>query len=193
MMYGTNIEIIRNFVSNEDADKYFRVLLNEVPWSGTRKTATGQSIKIKRSMAYFSDDGKPYTYAGLELNGNVWNETLLEIKLRLEEKLPALFNSVLLNLYKDGRDEIRWHSDKEPQLGPYPYIPCLNLGASRKFWFMYKYPDAYGENHKFSHTLNNGDLLIMRDKCQEEFLHAVLKEKEVKEPRISLTFRKVYS
>ncbi len=41
--------------------------------------------------------------------------------------------------------------------------------------------------------MENGDLLIMLDNCQENWLHAILKEKEIKDPRISLTFRNVIS
>lgn len=95
---------------------------------------------------------------------------------------------MLLNLYENGKDEIRWHSDKEDQLGDEPVIACVNLGATRKFHFLEKETG----NKKF-YNVANGDLLIMGDQCQKKFLHAILKEKDVTEPRISLTYRKVYS
>ena len=43
------------------------------------------------------------------------------------------FNSVLLNLYRDGRDSVSWHADNEPGLGQNPVIASLSLGAMRRF------------------------------------------------------------
>ena len=43
------------------------------------------------------------------------------------------FNSVLANLYRDGRDCMGWHSDDEPELGPAPVIASVSLGATRRF------------------------------------------------------------
>ena len=43
------------------------------------------------------------------------------------------FNSVLLNLYRDGRDSVSWHADNEPGLGRDPVIASLSLGAVRRF------------------------------------------------------------
>ena len=43
------------------------------------------------------------------------------------------FNSVLLNLYRDGQDSMGWHSDDESELGPAPAIASLSLGEPRRF------------------------------------------------------------
>ena len=61
----------------------------------------------------------------------------------------------------------------------------MNLGATRKFWFRKKESGS----EKFFYEVENGDLLIMGENCQKNYLHAILKEPEVKEPRISLTYR----
>ena len=45
------------------------------------------------------------------------------------------FNSVLANLYRDGRDSMGWHSDDEPELGAEPVIASLSFGALRRFRF----------------------------------------------------------
>ena len=89
---------------------------------------------------------------------------------------------------KDGKDEIKWHSDSEPQLGENPIIATVNLGATRTFRFVNK---ETGE--KIAIPLDHGDLLMMHENCQKNYKHAILPEKSVKEPRISLTFRKVIS
>ena len=45
---------------------------------------------------------------------------------RVQERMEALagarFNSCLLNLYRDGRDAMGWHSDNEPLYGAAPTI-----------------------------------------------------------------------
>ena len=43
--------------------------------------------------------------------------TLLEIKQRCEEATSTQFNSVLVNLYRDGQDSMGLHADDEPELG----------------------------------------------------------------------------
>ena len=141
-------------------------------------------------MAYVSDQGVSrsldYTYSKFTVKGQTWTPELLEIRDFLFDKLNIKFNSVLLNLYEDGKDEIKWHSDKEEILGENPVIACVNTGATRKFWFLEK-----ATGIKTPWTVSDRDLLIMGENCQRNYLHAILKEKEVLEPRISLTFRKV--
>jgi alkylated DNA repair dioxygenase AlkB len=39
------------------------------------------------------------------------------------------FNSVLANLYRDGRDRMGWHADNERELARVPVIASLSLGA----------------------------------------------------------------
>ncbi len=109
----------------------------------------------------------------------------MTFKDKLEKEISAKFNSVLLNLYANGKDEIKWHSDKEESLGENPVIACLNIGAKRKFWFRKKETGS----DKFFYEVENGDLLIMGENCQKNYLHAILKEPDVKESRISLTYR----
>jgi alkylated DNA repair dioxygenase AlkB len=183
----TDITILKSFISKENAGICFASLYKNIKWTGARLTQSGKIIKIRRKMAYFSDNGETYNYAGLELEGNKWTNVLAYLRNLVSQKLNHAFNSVLLNLYEDGRDEIRWHSDKEPQLGDNPIIPCLNLGASRNFWFMEKETGI-----KTPYLCESGDLLIMGPNCQKNYLHAILKEKEITESRISLTFRYVY-
>jgi alkylated DNA repair dioxygenase AlkB len=137
-------------------------------------------------MAYLHEPPVDYLYAGLTLPGASLNDDIHGLIVLFKEKLTLDFNSVLLNYYQDGKDKINWHSDKEDQLGINPIIGSLNLGATRKFHFLRK---STGE--KLSVDLSHGDFFVMESGCQENFLHAILPEKHVKDPRISLTFRRV--
>lgn len=195
-----DITLIKGFI--KDTKDYYKLIDEKADWHTELKiSVTGVMKKINRAMCYVSDYSTTYRYAGFEFPGTVWgtfyndffplNSIIVNPLYEINQELKSIglnFNSVLLNKYKDGRDEIRWHADKEDTLGDNPIIGCVNLGATRKFWFM-----NLETKEKFYHEVADGDLLIMGDMCQKKFLHAILKEKEVTEPRISLTFRFNYA
>ena len=52
-------------------------------------------------------------YSGIRMTPAPWNAPLLEIKAVAEARAGQAFNSVLLNLYRDGRDSVSWHADNE--------------------------------------------------------------------------------
>ncbi len=183
-----DITYIPKFLHHADANYYYNVCLNDTNWQIPVNTE-GKTSKVKRKMAYKSVSGINYNYANMTLKGEPWPLYMDDLSEHIEHRLDLEnygINSVLLNLYEDGRSEIRWHSDKEEQLGLNPIIPTLVVGSTRKFWFMNK---ETGE--KTFYSMSHGDLLVMGPNCQQNYLHAILKESEVKEPRISLTFRKV--
>lgn len=183
-----DISVIKNWLGSNESNELFKVLSESVTWYSDLYIINSlETKKIKRKMAYLSEEPAAYRYANFWFPGAIFNSQLIEMKKRIADEFGIMLNSVLLNYYNDGKDEIKWHSDKEDSLGENPIIVCVNLGATRKFWFLDK---KSGE--KFFHLVENGDLLIMGSNCQEKYLHAILKEKEVKEPRISLTFRYNY-
>jgi alkylated DNA repair dioxygenase AlkB len=187
-----DITYIPRFFDKGESDLLFGHLMNENKFEWQTPTRSdGKPSKSRRKMAYMASPARDYNYADMNLKGIEFTplvnfyKAIISLHLLTNYNLPSL-NSVLLNLYEDGRSEIRWHSDKEEQLGKNPVIPTLNLGASRTFHFLEK-----STGIKSSYLLNHGDLLIMGPNCQENYLHAILKEPEIKEPRISLTFRRV--
>lgn len=182
-----DITLTKGFISKDAADHCFKHLTEQTFWTNMLRIKGSEAFKkIHREMAYMADEGVYYDYSNLQLPVISWTAEMRAIALRLSSHLKIDFNSVLLNKYRDGKDEIRWHSDKEEQLGDKPVIACINLGATRKFWFLEK-----ATGNKFFHLVEHGDLLVMGENCQKKYLHAILQEKGVTEPRISLTFRKV--
>lgn len=203
-----DITVIKGFLSKKTTKELFDELMEKVKWHDELISTIDESkVKINRKMAYIFGYGEgseydmDYAYANLKFKSQRWNglPSLVRLNSQLYYILSPIysalivdqfdFDSVLLNLYKDGKDEIKWHSDKELILGPKPIIACINLGATRKFWFRRKENGSL----KFFHEVEDGDLLIMGENCQTNYLHAILKESDVKEPRISLTFRKTVS
>jgi alkylated DNA repair dioxygenase AlkB len=113
---------------------------------------------------------------------------ILELKTRVEAVCNAPFNSVLLNLYRDGADSMGWHSDDEPELGERPVIASLSLGAMRRFRLRHR---RRKDLDPVAIDLENGSLLIMEGDTQRFWKHQVPKTRRAVAPRINLTFRNI--
>jgi alkylated DNA repair dioxygenase AlkB len=101
--------------------------------------------------------------------------------------MQSKFNSCLLNLYHNGNEGMRWHSDDEESLGKNNNtIASLSFGAERKFSFKHKQT-----KQTVSIVLEDGSLLIMKDATQSNWLHSLPKSKNITQPRINLTFRTI--
>lgn len=94
---------------------------------------------------------------------------------RLYETLNYKFNSVLANLYRDGKDSVAWHSDDEPMLGKHPYIASISLGDRRMFELRRKLDlnthdiDDYNYVQHVKVPLTHGSLLIMEGATQDDW------------------------
>jgi alkylated DNA repair dioxygenase AlkB len=93
-----------------------------------------------------------------------------------------------MNLYRDGRDSVSWHSDAEPELGRNPVIASLSFGAVRKFQLRSRPPLPPARREI---ALGHGDLQEMRGATQLEWAQLVPKTAARTGPRINLTFRLV--
>lgn len=145
----------------------------------------GKVFKQPRLTALYGDSNKPYTYSNITMFPNQWSPTLLKIKQDIEAISNQKFTSVLLNLYRDGKDSNGWHSDDEKELGTDPFIASLSFGGRRIFHFRHK----KDSNQKFKIELKPGSLLLMGGKTQAFWKHQIPKTKRVVAPRINLTFR----
>ena len=130
-----------------------------------------------------------YTYSGISMNPEPWTATLLEIKAKINEGANTRFNSVLLSLYRNGRDSLSWHQDDEPELGNDPVIASASFGDTRTFQFRHK---ARKDIKTVSIDLTHGSLLIMKGPTQRFWVHQVPKTAKPVGPRINLTFRVIY-
>jgi alkylated DNA repair dioxygenase AlkB len=175
---------IPNFFPKSDADRYFKAFIKDIMWKQEEMQMYGKIIKFPRLTAWYGDNDKPYSFSGLTLSPLPWTLGLLEIKKLIEPKSDAVFNSVLLNRYRDGNDSISWHTDAEKELGINPVIASVNLGAERKFQLKHK------ENgDKVEIILQHGSLLVMKGELQHYWQHQVPKTKITVGERINLTFR----
>ena len=105
----------------------------------------------------------------------------------ITEKHPSFkINSCLVTLYKDGDDHIPPHVDNEKCIDPESDIVTVSLGAKRSMTFI----SQFGDGQK-SVELLNGSIICSSRKSMEYWKHAILPDKSVSSPRISLTLRHI--
>jgi alkylated DNA repair dioxygenase AlkB len=104
------VDLYESFFTKEEADSFYNDLLKLNLTFSLVTIEDSKIIEIPRKIGYFSDIGEDYVYANLMLKGQTWSPVLLAIKEALEKKMNYSFNSVLVNLYRDGNDTIDWHT-----------------------------------------------------------------------------------
>ena len=174
-----------HFFTAEESSFYFETLLKEIAWKEEPIIIFGKKIMQPRLTAWYGEAGKAYSYSGITMQPNLWTPTLLQIKERIESTSGVIFNSALLNFYRDGQDSNGWHSDNEKELGVNPVIGSVSFGASRTFKFKHR----RDKRLNCSVDLANGSFLLMKGPTQHHWLHCIPKTKKVVESRINITFR----
>lgn len=174
--------------SETDVARVFDLLLNTTAWRQETLKLFGKEVLQPRLSAWYGDAGKAYTYSNLRMEPLPWTPVLLEIKTKVEAYVQHTFNSVLVNYYRHGQDSMGWHADNEPELGLNPVIASVSLGACRRFDFRHT---TRKEIPKVQILLPSGSILLMAGSTQHYWQHQVPKTKQVAEPRINLTFRKI--
>ncbi len=169
------------------APDWRRALLRDTPWSQPRVRLFGRQLDSPRLACWYGDAGAVYTYSGQRNRPRPWTPLLEEIRRAVEHDSGEIFNSVLLNLYRDGDDRMGWHADDEAELGEQPLIASLSLGACRRFRLAHR----RRRQHRCELLLGDGSLLLMRPLLQSEWRHCVPREPAVTAARINLTFRRV--
>ena len=172
----------------KDAARLFDEILVDTPWQQQEITVFHRKMPMPRLTCWMGDAA--YTYSNLRNDPAPWTPPVIEIREQMAALTGLVFNGVLLNLYRDGRDSMGWHADNEASLGPEPLIPSVNLGAVRRMRFK---PRKGRPGEAFGFDLPHGSVLIMGGATQENWLHTIPKTAKPIGPRINLTFRSVIS
>lgn len=169
-------------VPPERADRLFAELMETTPWRQEEGRVMGRRLPIPRLTAWHGEKG--YVYSGIRMTPAPWTPPLLELRAIAQALAGRDFNSVLLNLYRSGRDSVSWHADNEPGLGRNPVIASVSLGAARRFQLRHR-----RTRERVTLDLPHGSCLVMAGATQHHWLHQIPKTARPVGPRINLTFR----
>ena len=169
-----------------EADELYNKLLQDTQWQQDDITLYGKTHLTPRLTAWYGDAEKDYTFSGDKMNPHPWTPELLSIKSKIEEKAAVTFTSVLLNLYRNGKDSVGWHRDNEKEFGTNPVIGSVSFGETRVFQIKHKFRK---DLKKVDIPLTHGSFLLMGGPMQHYWEHQVPKTAKEVLPRINLTFR----
>ena len=174
------------YVEAKACQSYFDRLLKEINWQHDEVMMFGKKIITKRKVAWYATDFRAYRYSGIDKTSQAWTPLLAELQTLVAHQTGTNYNSCLLNLYHDGGEHMSWHADNEKELKRHGSIASLSFGAQRKFVLKHRKSEE-----KVEFLLGAGDLLEMKGRTQDHWLHRITPTKRVKSPRISLTFREI--
>ena len=164
-----------DFVDAATAAGWFQELRREVSWRALRRQMYEREVDVPRLIGHFRLDPPP---AGVP-------PAILDAATRVSDRLEVPFNSVGLNLYRDGRDSVAPHNDHLYELREGFPIALLSLGATRRMAIRAK----MAPRRALSIDLEAGSLLVMDYRTQVHYTHGVPKTTEPVGERISLAFR----
>ncbi len=150
----------------------FSTLVNEVEWD--------RSMSARLTASF----GVPYNYRQMVYPAAPMHPALIPVVDALRARLGITFNNCLLNYYLDGRGKMGFHADETTDLVRDSGVAIVSLGYARKISF--RRQDNIEVRYK--RLLPPGSLLFMKHAVQDEWVHAIKRERYA-EPRISLTWR----
>ena len=174
------------FIADDEAKDIHRRLLRELDWHEETIRIAGRPVPVPRLVSWYGTEGIVYTYSGTRHVAPGWRPLLLELRTQVQAHTGCRFNSVLANQYRDGRDSMGWHADKEAELGTDPCIASLSFGDTRRFCLRHN-----KNKTRLELNLENGSLLLMTGSLQHHWQHSLPKTATDKGNRINLTFRNI--
>ena len=166
------------FVAADVARRWFAELRTAVAWKAERRQMYDREVDVPRLTAH-------YHLTAEDLKASGAPEAIRQAARHVVAITAVPFNSVGLNLYRDGRDSVAPHNDHLDVLGKGCPIGLLSLGATRRMTIRTK-----ALPRRVLHVdLEGGSLLVMSYATQLHYTHGVPKTREAVGERISLAFR----
>jgi alkylated DNA repair dioxygenase AlkB len=163
------------FVDAETAEAWFAEVRGGVSWRAERRMMYDREVDVPRLVGHFRLDPAPASTPA----------AILDAARRVTEKLNVPFNSVGLNLYRDGHDSVAPHNDHLNEIRKGFPIALVSLGVARRMTVR-----AKAQPRRVIHVdLEPGSLFVMDYETQLHYTHGVPKTTEPVGERISLAFR----
>ena len=160
------------FAGEGEAAAWFRALCAGCAWQHQRRPMYDRVVDVPRLQAWYPLDALP---DGLPL------EAMLA---RVRAQVPGGYNSVGLNLYRDGRDSVAMHNDKLHTLVPGQPLALVSLGGTRRMSIR-----AKAGGRALGIDLEPGSLLVMSHASQLTHEHGIPKTSRTVPARMSAVFR----
>jgi alkylated DNA repair dioxygenase AlkB len=196
-MLGAWFELHEAWLAEDAALGLHEDLVRELHWEQRHIVLFGKTVLQPRLIAWAGE--LPYRYSGQTLEPRPWPAPLAarlaQLCARVSEASGAVFNHVLVNRYRDGKDSMGYHADAETELGKDPVVATLSLGQTRRF-LLRPQRRAPGER-ALALPLVAGSLLVMGGTCQRHYRHAIARDEGARDEggaigeRLSLTFRRL--
>jgi alkylated DNA repair dioxygenase AlkB len=170
------ITYLPRFVPPAVAQEWFAELREAVKWKAERRRMYDRDVDVPRLTAHYHLG--PEDLAGPPA-------AIRAAAQRVIERTEVPFNSVGLNLYRDGRDSVAPHNDHLNVLVEGHPIALLSLGGTRRMTIRAKAPPRQALHV----DLEPGSLLMMSYATQLHYTHGVPKTAAPVAERISLAFR----
>jgi alkylated DNA repair dioxygenase AlkB len=157
------------------AANWLAELREGVEWRAERRMMYDREIDVPRLVGHFRIDPP----------ADSTPRAILDAAALVRDRVDVPFNSVGLNLYRDGRDSVAPHNDHLSELRKGFPIALVSLGATRRMIIR-----AKAQPRRVIHVdLEPGSLLVMDYATQLHYTHGVPKTSESVGERISLAFR----
>jgi alkylated DNA repair dioxygenase AlkB len=169
------IAYVPAFIDADTAQAWFAEIRARVGWRAERRLMYEREVDVPRLASHFRLDPPAESVP----------HAILEAARRVTERVREPFNSVGLNLYRDGRDSVAPHNDHLNEIRKGFSIALVSLGATRRMSIR-----AKAAPRRVMHVdLHPGSLFVMSYATQLHYTHAVPKTQNQVGERISLAFR----
>ena len=162
------IDVVAGWVTDHGA--LFDVLLAEAPWQQRTRTMWDKDVLEPRMVAVVPAPFPSY---------------VTELVEPLNARYGVVFDSCLVNLYRDGQDAVAWHADTVRKKMRDPLVATVSLGARRSFLVK----AAGGGPVLRRYRPGEGDLVVMGGAMQHDYVHTVPREASASGARMSVTLR----
>lgn len=126
---GALVDYYSSFLNDEEANSLFNELFELTEWKIENTITKGGLKPTSRLVIIMSIPN--FSSTSITYDTMRFTPILERVKNKIEKLLSVEFTHAYLNFYRDGRDHIGWHSDKEE--APGTIIASLSLGETRDF------------------------------------------------------------
>jgi alkylated DNA repair dioxygenase AlkB len=168
------VEVTRGWLRG--ADTLLDALVPAVAWHQGRRRMYDRILDEPRlSRSFAVTEALPHPAIGV-------------VRSALARPVGVPLGGAFLNYYRDGRDSVAWHGDRELRHLDDTLVAIVTLGAVRPFLLRPRCAEGAGGGRALDLRPGSGDLIIMGGRCQRDWEHSVPKVVRAG-PRISISLR----